>query len=106
MFEKLKTSFEKLVEKYGYDKFLHLFLGGEICACLTIILFSLFAIFVPLSGSLIVAFILSSVALYGLAYYKEAKIDSEISWSDLNFSMLGCVPVGVVVAVAALLLLI
>lgn len=98
--------FEKVVNKYGYDKLLHFSFGGEICACLTMILFALFALFIPASGAMFISYVLSVIAVYGISYYKEAKIDAEFSWADINFSVLGCVPIGVIVVIVALLLLI
>lgn len=106
MLEKIKDIIVKLVEKYGYDKVLHFSFGGEICACLTMLLFALFALFVPLSGAVLVSYILSVVCVYGLAHFKESKIDSTISWNDLKFSLIGCIPVGFVAAIVSLLFLI
>ena len=106
MLEKIKDIIVKLVEKHGYDKVLHFIFGGEICACLTMLLFALFRLFLPIYGAMLVAYILSLVCVYGLAYFKESKIDSEFSWDDLNFSVMGCMPVGIVVGITILLFLI
>lgn len=106
MLEKIKDIIVKLVEKHGYDKVLHFIFGGEICACLTMLLFALFRLFLPIYGAMLVGYILSLVCVYGLAYFKEAKIDSEFSWDDLNYSVMGCMPVGIVVGITILLFLI
>ena len=59
MLEKIKDIIVKLVEKHGYDKVLHFIFGGEICACLTMLLFALFRLFLPIYGAMLVAYILS-----------------------------------------------
>lgn len=105
IYRKPKIMFEKVVEKFGYDKMLHFAFGGEICAGLTMILFALFALCCPPAGALIVSYILSMVAVYGISYYKEEKIDKEFSWPDINAALTGCLAFGAVILAAALLML-
>lgn len=93
-------SLDSLISKIGNDKVLHFLGGGFLCSLITFVVIlqeqdlgNLNKILSVFIGTIFVAF---------LSFVKEIMLDEKPDWKDILASVLGCIPVFIVVGIGIL----
>lgn len=90
---------DNFLNKIGIDKALHFFVGFFICTCMTMVMIlqegdvSPIIIATPIGGTVLTGI---------LAWAKEMSFDDTFDKKDIIASLLGCIPVYILVAIGVL----
>ena len=90
---------DNFLNKVGVDKVLHFFVGFFICTCVTMVMLlqegtvAPVAIATPVGGTVLTGI---------LSWAKEMGFDDKFEWKDILASLLGCIPVYILVAIGVL----